>query len=240
VAPHLRGRARGRSGPVACESTAGRHAARGRGAAVHDVYARVRRARATRLIELPQMRIDADRGQLGPFRGPRRVVVRAVIDESGRSSRRASPWSRVPRLRSSGRPGGLAAAALSSGASGQPPVPALIELRFRHSTKRDWTGSGRRSRRRYIPLAGGGAIRGALVETRAASEPRLGPPSLVTPARAQLSAGTWTGAGAGRLALDSSTHRDRPRPRRTRSCGGRPSVLHRQDSLARESFPRRR
>jgi len=123
------------------------------------------------------MRIGADRGQLGPFGVHGRVVVRAVIDESGRLE--PASISLVTSSSSAfeaGGPGGLAAAALSSGASGSQPVPALIELRFDIRPEGlDWSGT--RSRRRDHPLAGGGAIRGALGRDTRGVEPRLGPPS---------------------------------------------------------------
>jgi TonB family protein len=103
----------------------------GRGA-VHDC---VRACKAgeqpPRLIELPQMRIDADRGQLGPSGVHGRVVVRAVIDEGGRLepasislvTSSSSAFERavrevLPQLR------------FRPAQAGSQPVPALIELRF--------------------------------------------------------------------------------------------------------------
>ena len=119
-------------GPVAVRSTAGPpSAAPGRGA-VHDC---VRACKAgeqpPRLIELPQMRIDADRGQLGPSGVHGRVVVRAVIDEGGRLepasislvTSSSSAFERavrevLPQMR------------FRPAQAGNQPVPALIELRF--------------------------------------------------------------------------------------------------------------
>jgi len=111
-------------GPVAVRSM-------GRGA-VHDC---VRACKAgeqpPRLVEFPQMRIDADRGQLGPSGVHGRVVVRAVIDESGRLepasislvTSSSSAFERavrevLPQLR------------FRPAQAGNQPVPALIELRF--------------------------------------------------------------------------------------------------------------
>jgi TonB family protein len=83
------------------------------------------------LLELPQMRIDAERGQLGPSGVHGRVVVRAVIDEIGRLepatislvTSSSSTFERavrdvLPQLRF--RPAQV----------GNQPVAALIELRF--------------------------------------------------------------------------------------------------------------
>jgi len=77
------------------------------------------------------MRIDADRGQLGPSGVHGRVVVRAVIDESGRLepasislvTSSSSAFERavrevLPQLR------------FRPAQAGSQPVPALIELRF--------------------------------------------------------------------------------------------------------------
>ena len=100
--------------------------------AVHDC---VRACKAgeqpPRLIDLPQMRIDADRGQLGPSGVHGRVVVRAVIDEGGRLepasislvTSSSSAFERavrevLPQLR------------FRPAQAGSQPVPALIELRF--------------------------------------------------------------------------------------------------------------
>ena len=77
------------------------------------------------------MRIDADRGQLGPSGVHGRVVVRAVIDEGGRLepasislvTSSSSAFERavrevLPQMR------------FRPAQTGNQPVPALIELRF--------------------------------------------------------------------------------------------------------------
>jgi TonB family protein len=102
------------------------------GSAVHDCVRGCKAGeRPPGLLELPQMRIDADRGQLGPSGVHGRVVVRAVIDESGRLepasislvTSSSSAFERavrevLPQLR------------FRPAQAGNQPVPALIELRF--------------------------------------------------------------------------------------------------------------
>ena len=72
-------------GPGVVRSTAGAPVVTLAGSVVHDCARGCKAGeRPPGLLELPQMRIDADRGQLGPSGVHGRVVVRAVIDESGR------------------------------------------------------------------------------------------------------------------------------------------------------------
>ena len=102
------------------------------GSAAHDCARGCKAGeRPPGLLELPQMRIDADRGQLGPSGVHGRVVVRAVIDESGRLepasislvTSSSSAFERavrevLPQLR------------FRPAQAGNEPVAALIELRF--------------------------------------------------------------------------------------------------------------
>jgi len=118
--------------PSAVRSTAAVPSAALGGSPVHDCARGCKAGeRPPGLLELPQMRIEGERGQLGPSGVHGRVVVRAVIDEIGRLepatislvTSSSSAFERavrdvLPQLRF--RPAQV----------GNQPVAALIELRF--------------------------------------------------------------------------------------------------------------
>ena len=118
--------------PGAVRSTAAVPSAALGGSPVHDCARGCKAGeRPPGLLELPQMRIEGERGQLGPSGVHGRVVVRAVIDEIGRLepatislvTSSSSAFERavrdvLPQLRF--RPAQV----------GNQPVAALIELRF--------------------------------------------------------------------------------------------------------------
>jgi len=119
-------------GPGVVRSTPGAPVVALAGSTVHDCARGCKAGeRPPGLLELPQMRIDADRGQLGPSGVHGRVVVRVVIDESGRLdpasislvTSSSSAFERavrdvLPQLR------------FRPAQAGNQPVAALIELRF--------------------------------------------------------------------------------------------------------------
>jgi len=121
-----------RRAPGAVRSTAAVPSAALGGSPVHDCARGCKAGeRPPGLLELPQMRIEGERGQLGPSGVHGRVVVRAVIDEIGRLepatislvTSSSSAFERavrdvLPQLRF--RPAQV----------GNQPVAALIELRF--------------------------------------------------------------------------------------------------------------